>query len=59
MLARVGGQIEVLGFNARQRRAFLNAIMRFGLPPPDTAQSQWYNDYCAVSPEFFNLVLYF
>lgn len=30
LLARVGGNIEVLGFNARQRKAFLNAIMRYG-----------------------------
>lgn len=41
LLARVGGNIEVLGFNARQRRAFLNAIMRFGMPPPDAFNSQW------------------
>lgn len=31
----------MLGFNARQRRAFLNAIMRFGMPPPDAFNSQW------------------
>ncbi|CAH8455229.1 unnamed protein product [Heterobilharzia americana] len=35
LLSRVNGQIEVLGFNARQRRSFLNAIMRYGLPPSD------------------------
>ncbi|CAC5412056.1 CHD4 [Mytilus coruscus] len=29
LLARVNGQIEVLGFNARQRKAFLNAVMRY------------------------------
>ncbi|VDQ17742.1 unnamed protein product [Trichobilharzia regenti] len=28
LLSRVNGQIEVLGFNARQRRSFLNAAMR-------------------------------
>ncbi|KAF6769098.1 hypothetical protein AHF37_12814 [Paragonimus kellicotti] len=28
LLSRVSGQIEVLGFNVRQRRSFLNAIMR-------------------------------
>uniref|UniRef100_A0A3Q3GS44 Chromodomain helicase DNA binding protein 4a n=1 Tax=Kryptolebias marmoratus TaxID=37003 RepID=A0A3Q3GS44_KRYMA len=27
LLARVGGNIEVLGFNSRQRKAFLNAVM--------------------------------
>lgn len=41
LLARVGGNIEVLGFNARQRRAFLNSVMRFGMPPPDVFNSQW------------------
>ena len=41
LLARVGGNIEVLGFNARQRRAYLNAIMRFGMPPQDAFNSQW------------------
>ena len=33
LLARVGGNIEVLGFNARQRKSFHNAIMRYGMPP--------------------------
>ncbi|XP_078467699.1 chromodomain-helicase-DNA-binding protein 5-like isoform X2 [Lampetra fluviatilis] len=41
LLARVGGNIEVLGFNARQRKAFLNAIMRYGMPPQDAFGSQW------------------
>lgn len=41
LLARVGGNIEVLGFNARQRKAFLNAIMRYGMPPSDAHNSQW------------------
>ena len=41
LLARVNGNIEVLGFNARQRRAFLNAVMRFGMPPHDAYNSQW------------------
>ncbi|XP_033108738.1 chromodomain-helicase-DNA-binding protein 5-like isoform X2 [Anneissia japonica] len=41
LLARVGGSIEVLGFNARQRKAFLNAIMRWGMPPQDPYNSQW------------------
>ncbi|XP_078696084.1 chromodomain-helicase-DNA-binding protein 4-like isoform X5 [Branchiostoma floridae x Branchiostoma belcheri] len=41
LLARVGGQIEVLGFNARQRKAFLNAVMRYGMPPQDAFNSQW------------------
>ncbi|XP_035705882.1 chromodomain-helicase-DNA-binding protein Mi-2 homolog isoform X3 [Folsomia candida] len=41
LLARVGGNIEVLGFNARQRKAFLNAIMRYGMPPQDAFNTQW------------------
>ncbi|KTF93943.1 hypothetical protein cypCar_00021028, partial [Cyprinus carpio] len=41
LLARVSGNIEVLGFNARQRKAFLNAIMRWGMPPQDAFNSHW------------------
>lgn len=41
LLARVGGNIEVLGFNARQRKSFLNAIMRYGMPPNDAFNTSW------------------
>ena len=41
LLARVSGNIEVLGFNARQRKSFLNSIMRYGMPPQDIYNSQW------------------
>merc|ERR1712083_1145130 len=41
LLARVGGNIEVLGFNSRQRKSFFNAIMRYGMPPQDAFNSQW------------------
>nr|XP_051681178.1 chromodomain-helicase-DNA-binding protein 3 isoform X8 [Oryctolagus cuniculus] len=41
LLARVGGNIEVLGFNTRQRKAFLNAVMRWGMPPQDAFTTQW------------------
>ena len=43
LLAKVGTQIEVYGFNPRQRRAFLTAVMRYGLPPKDfkTARDKW------------------
>ena len=41
LLARVGGQLEVLGFNSRQRRSFLNAVMRYGMPPSDAYYSNW------------------
>ena len=44
LLAKVGTQIEVYGFNPRQRRAFLTAVMRYGLPPRDfkTAREKWF-----------------
>ncbi|XP_063305772.1 chromodomain-helicase-DNA-binding protein 3 [Pelobates fuscus] len=41
LLARVGGSIEVLGFNTRQRKAFLNAVMRWGMPPQDAFSTHW------------------
>jgi len=41
LINKIGSNIEVLGFNPRQRKAFLNAIMRFGIPPPDAFKSQW------------------
>merc|ERR1712226_1328143 len=43
LLAKVGNQIEVYGFNPRQRRAFLTAVMRYGLPPKNfkAAKEKW------------------
>nr|CAB3230448.1 chromodomain-helicase-DNA-binding protein 4 [Phallusia mammillata] len=41
MLARVGGNIEVLGFTSRQRRTYLNFVMRYGMPPTENFQSRW------------------
>ncbi|XP_028654175.1 chromodomain-helicase-DNA-binding protein 3 isoform X1 [Erpetoichthys calabaricus] len=41
LLARVGGNIEVLGFNTRQRKAFLNAVMRWGMPSQEAFSCQW------------------
>ncbi|KAH1016970.1 hypothetical protein HUJ05_007711 [Dendroctonus ponderosae] len=35
------GDINRRRFNARQRKAFLNAIMRYGMPPQDAFNSQW------------------
>jgi chromodomain-helicase-DNA-binding protein 4 len=32
---------KVLGFNPRQRKSFLNAIMRYGMPPQDAFSSHW------------------
>jgi len=43
LLSRVGGHIEVYGFNPRQRRSYLTAVMRYGLPPKDfkVAKAKW------------------
>ena len=41
LISKSGSNIEILGFNPRQRKAFLNAILRFGIPPPDAFKSQW------------------
>nr|XP_018668322.1 chromodomain-helicase-DNA-binding protein 4 isoform X1 [Ciona intestinalis] len=41
MLARVAGNIEVLGFSGRQRRTYLNFVMRYGMPPTENFQSRW------------------
>lgn len=41
LLARVNGQIEVLGFNARQRKSFLNLVMRYGMPPQSDNVTSW------------------
>ncbi|CAB1351653.1 unnamed protein product [Coregonus sp. 'balchen'] len=32
---------KVLGFNTRQRKAFLNAVMRWGMPAQDAFSCQW------------------
>ncbi|KAJ8319853.1 hypothetical protein KUTeg_001440 [Tegillarca granosa] len=53
LLARVNGQIEVLGFNARQRKAFLNAVMRYGMPPQDAFNSQLVRDLKQKSEKVF------
>lgn len=45
--------LQVLGFNPRQRRAFYNAVMRWGMPPQDTYQSQWLVRDLKASPEKF------
>uniref|UniRef100_A0A0N4ZRZ9 PHD-type domain-containing protein n=1 Tax=Parastrongyloides trichosuri TaxID=131310 RepID=A0A0N4ZRZ9_PARTI len=41
LVSKVNGQIEILGFNPRQRKAFYQSIMRWGMPPNDAYQSQW------------------
>ena len=43
LLSRVQGNLEVYGFSTRARRAFLNMIMRWGLPPQDMSyDTRWY-----------------
>lgn len=43
MLAKVQGSLEVYGLSLRQRKAFYNAVMRYGLPPQKNfTKSQWY-----------------
>ncbi|VDD78448.1 unnamed protein product [Mesocestoides corti] len=53
LLSRVNGQIEVLGFNIRQRRAFVNSVMRYGLPPADQNAyvSAWHSRDLKGKPE--------
>ncbi|KAK2159555.1 hypothetical protein LSH36_151g07062 [Paralvinella palmiformis] len=41
LLAKVNGHVEVLGFTARQRRAFLDLVMKYGLPSEDVYNSPW------------------
>ncbi|KAK4311650.1 hypothetical protein Pmani_016853 [Petrolisthes manimaculis] len=46
--------IEVLGFTARQRKSFLNAVMRYGMPPLEAFNSQWLvHDLLGKSEECF------
>ncbi len=32
---------QVLGFNPRQRKSFVNAVMRYGMPPSDAYHTKW------------------
>ena len=32
---------EVFGFHSRQRRAYVNLCMRYGLPPKENFQDRW------------------
>ena len=41
-LSKVGQKdFEVFGFHSRQRRAYINLCMRYGLPPKDGFQDRW------------------
>ncbi|CAG2108130.1 unnamed protein product, partial [Medioppia subpectinata] len=44
LVALIGGNTEVLGFTAKHRKAYLDVVMRFGLPNQDqnVTESQWY-----------------
>ncbi len=41
LLQTVDGHVHVLGFTPRQRKAFLDAVMRYGRPVEDAYKSQW------------------
>ena len=32
---------QVYGFNPRQRKAFLNSVMRYGMPSPNAFHTNW------------------
>lgn len=36
-----GGGFDVLGFNTRQRKSFLNGVLRYGIPSEDDQSWQW------------------
>ena len=36
---------QVYGFNPRQRKAFLNSVMRYGMPSPNAFHTNWY-EHC-------------
>ena len=39
--AKTTKDFEVFGFHSRQRRAYINLCMRYGLPPRDHFQERW------------------
>ncbi|CAI8044830.1 Chromodomain-helicase-DNA-binding protein 5, partial [Geodia barretti] len=41
LLSKINGTIHVLGFTPRMRKAFLNSVMRFGIPTSGSFQSNW------------------
>ncbi|XP_065889551.1 chromodomain-helicase-DNA-binding protein 4-like isoform X2 [Dysidea avara] len=41
LLSRVNGVMHVYGFNPRQRKAFYNAILRYGMPSSDAYHTSW------------------
>ncbi|KAI6653320.1 Chromodomain helicase DNA binding protein 4 L homeolog [Oopsacas minuta] len=41
LMENLKGTLHVFGFNPRQRKSFLNAILRYGMPPIDAYSSQW------------------
>ncbi|KAK2710509.1 hypothetical protein QYM36_011889, partial [Artemia franciscana] len=53
-LAKVNGSFEVLGFNAQQRKAFLKAVMRYGMPLEEAMSTQWLmRDLKGISEQHF------
>ena len=41
LMENIKGTLHVFGFNPRQRKSFLNAIQRYGMPPLDAYSSHW------------------
>eukprot|EP00800_Vazella_pourtalesii_P016603 TRINITY_DN482_c0_g1_i7.p1 TRINITY_DN482_c0_g1~~TRINITY_DN482_c0_g1_i7.p1 ORF type:complete len:971 (+),score=264.31 TRINITY_DN482_c0_g1_i7:972-3884(+) len=41
LMENIKGTLNVFGFNPRQRKSFLNAIQRYGMPPLDAYSSHW------------------
>ena len=37
----IGWFCQVYGFNPRQRKAFYNSILRYGMPPSDAYYTSW------------------
>ena len=47
----------MLGFNARQRKSFLNAVMRYGMPPQEAFNSQWLVDiFNELNTIYFDMI---
>ena len=43
---------QVYGFNPRQRKAFLNSVMRYGMPSPNAFHTNWYEHCTQLSYMF-------
>jgi len=41
LLVNVDDRVKILGFDNKERKAFLDCVMRHGMPVPELYQSQW------------------